>query len=115
MDPVSIGVAAAALVGSKAVEELATRAGSTAWVAVQRMGTSVRSRLSARGPHAPGELSDEERAVLAGEIEDAVRADPAFRADLEGLVKQRAAMVAVARDHAKQVNIGGPNSGPITL
>lgn len=121
MDPVSIGVAAAALVGSKAMEEFATQAGSTAWLAVQRMGTSVRSRLSPRGAHFAGdladggELSDAERAVLAGEIEDAVRADPGFRAELEGLVRQRAAVVAVARDHAKQVNIGGGNSGPITL
>ncbi|NMO56097.1 hypothetical protein HH310_33575 [Actinoplanes sp. TBRC 11911] len=108
MDPVSIGVAAAALAGSKAMEEFATQAGSTAWLAVQRMHTSVRARLS---PRAGEEPADEERAVLAGEIEDAARADPRFREELEGLVRQR----AVARDHAKQVNIAGGNSGPITL
>jgi hypothetical protein len=155
MDPVSIGVAAAALLGSKAVDEFATHAGSTAWRAVHRMGASVRSRLSPRGAQALDQLTatavadadaaggaayragvrsavgagvgagagagDEARAVVAGEIEVAVRADPGFRAELEALVaeagrsEQLATVMAVARDNAKQVNIGGDNSGSISF
>lgn len=126
MDPVSIGVAAAALLGSKAVEEFATHAGSTAWQAVQRMGSSVRSHLSPSGSQAldqltAGEAAGEARAVVAGEVEDAARSDPDFRAELEALVaeagrsKQLATVVAGARDHAKHVNIGGDNSGPISF
>jgi hypothetical protein len=200
MDPVSIGVAAAALLGSKAVEEFATQAGSTAWQAVQRLGAVVRSRLSssaaleqltadtvgdagavreagsartvggagsagavreaggagtvgeadgartvgeagsagavreagfARGLALPraraavsgaaGDGDEWARAVVARDIADAVRADPGFRAELEGLIaaagrgKPSASVMAVARDHAKQVNIGGDHSGSISF
>jgi hypothetical protein len=145
MDPVSIGVAAAALLGSKAVEEFASQAGSTAWQAVQRLGVAVRSRLApsqaldqltagdggasgavdpggaARGGGAAGDGGEWARVVLAGEIEDAVRDDPGFRAELEALLaeagrsKPLAGVIAVARDHAKQVNIGGDNSGSISF
>jgi hypothetical protein len=58
---------------------------------------------------------------VAGEIEGAARSDPAFRTEVEALIaeagknKQLASVLAVAYDNAKQVNIGGDNSGSISF
>lgn len=126
MDPVSIGIAVAALLGGKAVEGFAKEAGTEAWHIVHRLATSVRTRLSPRGREAldrlgTGASEAEAQAVVADEVTASARTDPAFRAELEALVAQAgrherlASVLAVAHDNAKQVNIGGDNSGAITL
>jgi hypothetical protein len=121
VDPVSIGIATAALLGNKAMEEFATSAGTAAWQAVQRLGTAVRARLSPRASQALDQRGAQAQVVVAGEVEQAVRADPAFGTELAGLIaeagrdKQLAGVMAVAYDNARQVNIAGDNSGPITF
>ena len=147
MDPVSIGIATAALLGNKAAEEFATGAGTAAWQAVQRLGAAVRARLSSRASQALDQAGAskadqagasqaldqagasqaldhagaEPTAVVAAEVERAVRADPAFGAELAGLIAEAgrdrhlAGVMAVAYDNARQVNIAGDNSGPITF
>ncbi|GAB4058386.1 hypothetical protein [Catellatospora paridis] len=126
MDPVSIGIAVAALLGTKAAEGFATQAGTRTWDAMQRLATSVRARLSPRGVEALDRLatakdSSEAQSVVASEVQASVSADETFRNTLEGLLKEvsqngkLAGVVAVARDNARQVNFGGNNSGPINL
>ncbi|MEH1129434.1 hypothetical protein [Micromonospora sp. CPCC 206061] len=122
MEPVSIGIAVAALLGTKAAEEFAAHAGSRAWQAVQQLGSAVRSRLSPRGTAALDRIGEgDEGAIVAAEVGAAASIDPEFHRSLEALLTEAgqsprlATVMAVARDNAKQVNIGGDNSGPITF
>jgi hypothetical protein len=126
MDPISVGAAVAALIAAQAVGGFATEAGTRAWDAVQRMAGSIRARLSPRGKQALAELEagrPDPSAVdiLADEVQVAVVADPTLREMLENLIEQAeesrsiAAVIAVARDNARQVNIGGDNSGTINM
>lgn len=126
MDPVSIGIAAVALLGTKATEEFAKQAGAQAWQAVQKLRDTVRSRLSRRATEAleiihDGRDDDEARAIVAREVQAVAASDQSFRATLEGLIgeagtsQQLATVMAIARDNAKQVNIGGSNTGAINF
>jgi hypothetical protein len=126
MDPMSVGAAVAALIGAQAVGGFATEAGTRAWDAVQRMAGSIRARLSPRGKQALAELEAGRHDpstvdILADEVQVAVVADPTLREILENLLTQAeesrslAAVIAVARDNVRQVNIGGDNSGTINM
>jgi hypothetical protein len=59
--------------------------------------------------------------ALAEEVQAAASADPDLCTMLERLItqaqesKRLAGVIAVARDNARQVNIGGDNSGNITM
>ncbi|MFY1633853.1 hypothetical protein ACN27F_11330 [Solwaraspora sp. WMMB335] len=127
----SIGLAVAAVAGASAAEGFANQAGTDAWRAVQRMLGAVRARLTPGGANALDRLTTGERGadggndadaqVIAGEVHAAAVADPVFRADVATLLDQAggdqklATVIAVARDNAKQINIGGDNYGPVTF
>ena len=126
MDPMSIGVAVSALLAAKAAEGFAVEAGTRAWDAVQRLADLVRTQLSSHGVRALDQLETGRHDpsavdILAGEIQTAADTDPTLRTMLEQLVTQAeeskplAAVIAVARDNARQVNIGGNNSGSISM
>jgi hypothetical protein len=126
VDPATIAAAVAALVGTNAVGGFATEAGSQAWDALQKILASVRARLSPRGSRAlalvaTGSAEQSETKVLSDEIRGLAESDPEFRetlADLITRVEQStslASVIAVARDNARQVNIGGNNIGPIDM
>jgi transcriptional regulator len=126
MDPMTVGAAVAALIGAQAVDGFAAEAGTRAWDAVQSMAGSIRARLSSRGKQALTELEAGRHDpstvdILADEVQVAVVADPTLREILENLIAQaeesrsHAAVIAVARDNARQVNIGGDNSGTINM
>jgi hypothetical protein len=127
MEPISLGIAAAALLASKFGEGFAKDAGESAWDAVKRLKAAIFARFQAD--------SDAQRAVaalvetptpetqseVAERITAAARADSGFAAELARLVslarkdKTVDGFVATAFDNAKQVNIGGDNFGPINL
>lgn len=126
MDPISVGAAVAALIGAQAIGGFAAEAGTRAWDAVQRMAGSIRAGLSPRGKQALAELEAGRQDpstvdILADEVQVAVAADPALQEILENLIAQAeesksiAAVIAVARENARQVNIGGDNSGTINM
>lgn len=126
MDPVSLGLAAAALIASGAAGQFATQLGDSAWHAAQALVNLVRAdvrdpqsraavdRLVSAGP------SEADQAVIAEAITARARADADFLRQISELVAaagtaQTTAVHAVAYDQAKQVNIGGNHSGPINL
>ncbi|WFE26976.1 hypothetical protein O7623_27540 [Solwaraspora sp. WMMD791] len=131
MDPVSIGLAVAAVAGASAAEGFANQVGIDAWQAVQRMLGAVRARLTPGGAAALDRLtagdggagggSGVDAEVIAGEVHTTVVADPVFRAEVADLLDQAvgnqklATVIAVAQDNAKQINIGGDNHGPMTF
>jgi hypothetical protein len=126
VDPVSLGSAVAALLGAQAAGGFATEAGTRAWDAVQRIADSVRARLSPRGAVALAQLEQGKNdpstvGILTGEVQAAADADSELREVLESLIAQAeeskplAAIIAVARDNSRQVNIAGDNSGPINM
>lgn len=121
MDPVSIGIAVAALLGSKAAEEFATKAGAEAWHALQQL----RDRLSARGRTAldqaqGGHLTTDAEAIVAEEVTKSIEQDPEFRRLADLVIAstrndpQAATIVAIARDNAKQVVIN-EHTGQINM
>ncbi|MEV6554864.1 hypothetical protein AB0M22_04020 [Nocardia sp. NPDC051756] len=125
MDPVSLGIAAAALLASKFGEELARDAGGSAWRAVGRLRELVTSRFRDE-PETHTALTTsvetaQARSVVADRISAVARHDPGFAGEVERLVtaarQDRTAEVFVAQafDDAKQVNIHGDNSGTINL
>ncbi|WP_156371008.1 hypothetical protein [Nocardia arizonensis] len=127
VDPVSVGIAAAALLASKFGEELARGAGEGALTAVKRLRELVAAKF--RGDRETESAMDtldqapteEARSLVTRRIADAVRADPDFGARVEQLVLVARRDPAVdtftaqAFDNAKQVNIRGDNLGPITM
>ncbi|MGW5514330.1 hypothetical protein [Nocardia africana] len=127
VEPVSLGLAAAALLGSKFVEGLAKDAGSSSWRAVVSLRDLVVAKLGNRPENvlALTELerdpSPDNRASVAEIIDEAGRADPGFAAAARQLIDAARAdksvdvFVAQAYDQAKQVNIHGGNSGTINL
>jgi hypothetical protein len=118
VDPITVGTAVATLLGTKAVEEFGKQAGAKAWEAVRKLSSLVHSRLS---PQAAKALEQGNRTEAAAEIDALATADPELSALLEALVAeashspQLATIIATARDNAKQVNIGGNNSGAISF
>lgn len=127
VDPVSVGIAAAALLATKFGEELARGAGEGAWSAVKRLRETIAAKF--RGDRETESAidtlgqapTDEVRSLVTRRITDAVRADPDFGSRVEQLVllaRREPALdtfVAQAFDNAKQVNIRGDNLGPITM
>ena len=126
MDPVTIAVAVVALAGTNAVAGFATEAGSQAWDALQKALVAVRARLSKRGRAAlarieegrpqPSDIATANEEI-AGLAESNVELRETLTAMLELVAHSRplAAVLATARDNARQVNIGGNHIGPINL
>jgi hypothetical protein len=126
MDPVTIAAAVLALVGTNAVGGFAAEAGTQAWDALQKILVSVRTRLSPRGARAlasaeAGAAESSDTKILTDEIQALAESDTEFRVNLAGLLtlaeqsKPLAAVIAIARDNARQINIGGNNSGAIDM
>ncbi len=127
MDPVTLGLAASALLASKFGEGLAKDAGSSTWRAITGLREVIAKKFG-HGPETPTALvalepgaSSEEQAAAAEVIDDAVRTDPGFAAAVRQLVdtaredKTVEVIVANAYDQAKQLNIHGGNTGTITF
>lgn len=127
VDPVSLGIAVAALLASKFGEQLAQDAGASSWRAVTRLRAAVAAKFGhVAGTDSGAVMRDDDavpevREVSAEAITAAARSDPAFAAELQRLVtvarqdRSIEAFVANAYDTAKQVNIRGDNTGTINL
>jgi hypothetical protein len=127
VDPVSLGVAAAALLASKFGEELAKNAGSSSWRAVRHLREVIAEKLGHR-PETPTALAalaerptPQDQATATELVASAARSDPDFAREVERLVTTARqdriieAFIANAYDNAKQVNIRGDNTGTINL
>lgn len=127
MEPVSLGIAAAALLASKFGEGFAKDAGESTWNAVKRLREVVAAKLGQRlEPDSTAtELAATPReldlSTVAAQITEAAAADSSFAAEVERLVttarrdRSADAFVAQAFDQARQVNIRGDNTGTINL
>ncbi|MFF3567955.1 hypothetical protein ACFYXQ_09275 [Nocardia jiangxiensis] len=126
MEPVSLGIAAAALLASKFGEGVAKDAGESTWQAAKRLRDVVASKL--RNPESASAATASvttwpawDGAAVAARIAAAAEADSRFAAQIEQLIAlarhDSAAdlFVAQAFDQARQVNIGGDNTGTINL
>lgn len=115
MDPVSLGVAAAALVASGAAGQFATQLGDSAWAAVQKIVDLTR-RTFANAPQgvaverlATAEGTNEDRKVVAAAIAARARDDEEFFDEMRNLVAAAGSTVTItaqANDNARQVNAG---------
>ncbi|WP_433521612.1 hypothetical protein ACQPZ2_30480 [Nocardia pseudovaccinii] len=127
VDPVSLGIAAAALLASKFGEGFAQDAGTSSWQAVSRLREVIAQRLG-RGSETPRAIAilaenptPQDQVAAAELVAEAARSDPNFAREVHRLVatarQDRAieAFVANAYDEAKQVNIRGDNTGTINL
>lgn len=128
MDPVTLGLAAAALLASKFGEGFAKDAGSAAWNGVKRLRDAVAAKFKGQQDAETTlerALADPRdtglRDALAERITAAAAEDAQFRALLAEIVGQARrepgsqTVIAQATEHAKQVNIAGDNHGRITL
>ncbi len=126
MEPVSLGIAAAALLASKFGEGLAKDAGESTWNAVKQLRQEVTAKLHKHSESGTtttilATSAAEDQLAFAARITAAAAADPRFAADVERLVaaarQDRAGdlFVAQAFDQARQVNIHGDNTGTINL
>jgi hypothetical protein len=128
MDPISLSVAAVALLVTSFGTGLAQEAGKSAWEAVEKVGRIVSARLNrsdaqhqalAELQASPGDPT--KRAAVAGFVRGDLEADPEFAALLASLVAEvqtdvaGRTLIATATGNAKQANIGGDNFGPITF
>jgi hypothetical protein len=128
MDPVSLSVAAVALLTTGFGTGFAQEAGKSAWEAVQRVGRIVSARLG-RGDDQRRALDElraspddpAKRAVVAEYIRHDLETDTEFAALLSSLVAEVQShetgrtLIAHATGSAKQVNVAGDNFGPITF
>ncbi|MEV5835573.1 hypothetical protein [Nocardia sp. NPDC052112] len=127
VDPVSLGIAAAALLASKFGEGFAQDAGTSSWQAVSRLREVIAKKLG-RGGETIAALAvlaenptPQEQVAAAELVAEAARSDPDFGREVQRLVatarQDRAieAFVANAYDEAKQVNVRGDNTGTINL
>ncbi|MGN2639125.1 hypothetical protein ACTD5D_23770 [Nocardia takedensis] len=124
VDPVSLGVAAAAVLAAKYGEELAGRAADGSVAAVARLRELVLRRLG-RGARPVAELerspTEENRAAAAEAIDAAARTDPDFAAELHqvlALARREdsvATIIATVSGNAKQVTIARDNHGTINM
>ncbi|WP_019932143.1 hypothetical protein [Nocardia sp. BMG111209] len=127
MEPISLGIAAAALLASKFGEGFAKDAGESGWNAMKHLRTVIAAKLHgdteaetavARLATTPTEA---DRSAVATRIADAAQADPDFGSEVVRLVSLARrdpvadGFVAQAFDHAKQINIRGDNFGSINL
>ncbi|WP_378730694.1 hypothetical protein [Nocardia brasiliensis] len=127
MDPVSLGIAAAALLASKFGEEVAQNAASNTWSAVKRLREAIAAKLSGDSEINTDvtafidNSTPEARTVIAERVAAAARSDPGFANEVERLVaaarrdRQVDMFVAQAYDDARQVNISGDNDGTINI
>ncbi|MEU4429536.1 hypothetical protein AB0F65_02500 [Nocardia rhamnosiphila] len=127
MDPVSIGAAAALLIATTYGEEVARNAGASTWNAVQRLRelTANRFRHEPIRRTAISSLSEtpttEGLAIVAEYLDEAAESDPTFAREIQELIEdaqhevQGTSFTARAFDQARQINVVGNNSGPITL
>ncbi|MBY8857103.1 hypothetical protein K7711_11495 [Nocardia sp. CA2R105] len=127
MEPVSLGIAAAALLASKFGEGFAKDAGGSAWKAVERLREVVAAKLHIHPGSGTATTTVEttpsagDPSTVAAGISAVAAADPRFAAEVERLVtvarQDRAVDVFVAQafDQARQVNIRGDNVGTINL
>jgi uncharacterized protein (UPF0210 family) len=125
VDPISLGVAAAALLASKFGEGLAKDAGSSSWHAITRLGELITEKFghNSETPSALAELerdpSPENQAAVAEVIDAAALSDPGFAGALRQLVtaarvdQKVDTIIANAYDNAKQTIIGGDVTGDI--
>ncbi|MCX4920083.1 hypothetical protein [Streptomyces sp. NBC_00687] len=128
MDPATLSTVAVALIATKFGEGAATEAGSAAWQKIQSVAQAVRQRFGrsqaqsvalAELEASPGDVGA--RATVADQLRHEVESDSEFAAALEALVTaaQRdpvtQTLIAHASGNARQVNISGSNSGPISL
>ncbi|MFJ9369358.1 hypothetical protein ACIRRA_33735 [Nocardia sp. NPDC101769] len=127
VEPISLGVAAAALLASKFGEGFAKNAGESAWSTVKR----IRELIASRAEHDPGlgeaaatvvtVPTKENQSMLAAAISKAAEADPAFAAELHRALSAARrdhavdVFIAQAFDSSRQLNIYGGNSGPISI
>ncbi|MGW4354463.1 hypothetical protein ACWELJ_20510 [Nocardia sp. NPDC004582] len=127
VEPVTVGIAAAALLATKFGERFATDAGASAWSAIKNLKELIAAKFKgdnetetavaalAKSPN------EDAQAVVAARISEAARVDATFRYELErllALARQDPAtdtFVAQAFDNAKQVNFRGDNLGQINL
>lgn len=127
MEPVSLGIAAAALLAAKFGEGFAKDAGESAWSAVRRLREVVAGKLH-EDPESGGTTAVvvtsptvADTSAVAARITAAAAADPRFAAEVERLVAAARqdgtaeVFVAQAFDQARQVNIRGDNTGTINL
>jgi hypothetical protein len=126
MDPASLASIAVALLAAKAGEGFAQQIGSDTWGAVQRLYARLREKLSPRDAETLEQLgktgSDPATVTqLTSRIRDAMAKDPKLRSEIEQLISDTSrnpravSLIAEARDNAKQINIGGDNSGEINM
>ncbi|MEU4711402.1 hypothetical protein AB0G00_33760 [Nocardia salmonicida] len=127
MDPVSIGAAVAILLATKFGEGVAENASASAWKAISR----IRDRLATnfQQDHEAGAAlarfetfqTEVDRSAVASHVARFVEMDCGLRAsianDLVAVAQDKhfGKVVNQAFDNAKQVNIQGPNFGPINL
>ncbi|MGW4567286.1 hypothetical protein ACWEN3_34495 [Streptomyces sp. NPDC004561] len=119
---------AVALVATKFGEGAATEAGKAAWLKIQSVAHVVRQRFGrsdtqsaalAELEASPGDEGT--RATVASHLRHELESDAEFAATLEALVTAAQSdpatqtLIAHASGNARQVNISGNNSGPISL
>ncbi|MFI7664852.1 hypothetical protein [Nocardia sp. NPDC049526] len=128
IDPVSLGIAAAALLASKFGEQLAQTTAASSLHAVTRLRELIAKKFSSDEGETPTALAaldqdptPQNQVAAAEVITSAARSDPGFAADLQHLVatarqdRTVEAFIANAYDTAKQVNIRGDNTGTINI
>jgi len=127
MDPITIGAAAAVLLATKFSEEFAKGAGASTWNTVKRLRELMMTKFRdhSAGQAAIAKLADapseENLTIVAEYVDEAVRLDPAFAIEIQRLVDHARSegrvptFTAQAFDHARQINVAGDHSGPITL
>jgi hypothetical protein len=124
LEPVSLGIAAAALLASKFGERFAQDAGESTWNAVKRLREIVAAKFRGDSEtesavttlvETPTNEANEARALVATRIAEAAKTDSSFGAELEQLVtlarrdRTVESFLAQAFDNAKQVNFRGDN------
>ncbi|MGF6889609.1 hypothetical protein ABIA39_009060 [Nocardia sp. GAS34] len=127
MEPISIAVAAAALLASKFGEGFAKDAGASGWRAVARLREVTAQKFGHGSEKSAAVLalstnpSSQAQITVAESIAAAARSDPDFAAEIHNLVEiaqedpMIEAFVAKAYDNAKQLNIRGDNTGTINF
>ncbi len=128
MDPVTLSVAAVALLITNFGSGFGQEAGKSAWEAIQNVGRTLAARLGRhddqRGALTELEASPDDpvkRAVVTEFVRRDIEGDEEFAAQLAALVSAVQShsagrtLIANATGNAHQVNIAGDHFGPITL
>ncbi|WP_433662707.1 hypothetical protein ACQPW1_11490 [Nocardia sp. CA-128927] len=126
-DPVSLGIAAAALLATKFGEEFAKDAGASTWSAVKRLRTAVGEKFRNDEEttivleNLPANPTPQMKELLSARISQAAANDERFRSELVGALTtleqtpSGERFLAQAFDDSKQINIGGDNYGTISI